>query len=188
MYQSFFKRFIDVFFALFLLIGLSPVGITVAFIIYFQDRGPAIFIQKRIGINGDEFLFFKFRSMLLNTPNVESHETFKLQITPFGHFIRRTNLDELPQLFNVLKGDMSFVGPRPPIPSQTDLIEFRRINGSLKLKPGLTGWAQVNSYDGMPVSQKAGFDGEYASKISFGFDLLIFFKTFFYLMKKPPVY
>jgi O-antigen biosynthesis protein WbqP len=126
--------------------------------------------------------------MPLSTPNVESKNTDKLQITPFGKFIRRTNLDELPQFYNVLKGDMSFIGPRPPIPSQTELIEFRRMNGALQLSPGLTGWAQVNSFDGMSVSAKAKFDGEYASKISFGFEVLILLKTILYFTKKPPTY
>ena len=162
--------------------------IIIAIIIIFQDGGSAIFKQKRVGKAGKEFLFYKFRSMPLSTPNVESKHTDKLQITPFGKFIRRTNLDELPQFYNVLKGDMSFIGPRPPIPSQTELIEFRRKNGALHLRPGLTGWAQVNSFDGMSVSEKAKFDGEYASKISFGFEVLILLKTISYFTRKPPTY
>ncbi len=183
-----FKRLFDVLLAIFLLIILAPFYIIIATIIIFQDGGSAIFKQKRVGKAGKEFLFYKFRSMPISTPNVESKDTDKLQITSFGKFIRRTNLDELPQFYNVLKGDMSFIGPRPPIPSQADLIELRRMNGALQLSPGLTGWAQVNSYDGMSVFEKAKFDGEYTSKISFGFDVLILLKTILYFTKKPPTY
>jgi O-antigen biosynthesis protein WbqP len=182
------KRLLDILLAVFLMILASPIYLIVGLIIRLQDGGPAIFKQKRVGRNGDEFLFYKFRSMPINTPNVESRETTKLQITPFGKFIRLTNLDELPQFYNVLKGDMSFIGPRPPIPSQTELIELRRANGALALQPGLTGWAQVNAYDGMPTDQKAAFDGEYARRISFGMDLLILLKTIVYFTKKPPTY
>ena len=127
-------------------------------------------------------------TIVLNYNTAAMSATDKLQITPFGKFIRRTNLDELPQFYNVLKGDMSFIGPRPPIPSETELIEFRSKNGALHLRPGLTGWAQVNSFDGMSVSEKAKFDGEYASKISFGFEVLILLKTILYFTKKPPTY
>lgn len=182
------KRFGDIALAILLLLVLLPVYAILAIIIKVQDGGPAIFKQKRIGKNGEEFLFYKFRSMPVSTPNVESRETQKLQITPFGKFIRRTNLDELPQFYNVLKGDMSFIGPRPPIPSQQELIEMRRANGALALQPGLTGWAQVNAYDGMPADQKAAFDGEYAQRVSLGLDLLILVKTAVYFTKKPPTY
>jgi O-antigen biosynthesis protein WbqP len=184
----YFKRFFDILLSLFFLIFFFPFFIIIALIIYFQDKGSPFFVHERIGKNGNKFLFYKFRSMQLNNPIVESHETHKLKITPFGRFIRRTNLDELPQLYNVLKGDMSLIGPRPPIPSQIELIELRRSNGSLNLIPGLTGWAQVNSFDGMSVRQKCNFDGEYAKRISFRFDFLILFKTFAYLSRKPPVY
>jgi O-antigen biosynthesis protein WbqP len=167
---------------------LWPIFLLISIIIFIQDGGPAIFRQERIGKNGVVFRFYKFRSMPLNTPSVESKDTQKLQITPFGKFIRRTNLDELPQFYNVLKGDMSFIGPRPPLPAQTELIELRRINGAFHLSPGLTGWAQVNSFDGMSVGEKVKFDGEYASKISFGFEVLILLKTILYFTKKPPIY
>jgi O-antigen biosynthesis protein WbqP len=182
------KRLVDIILSLILLVCLSPIFLIIAFIIRLQDSGPSIFSQGRIGKNGIVFRFYKFRSMPLSTPNVESIDTKQLQITPFGKFIRRTNLDEIPQFYNVLNGDMSFIGPRPPIPSQTELIELRRMNGALKLSPGLTGWAQVNSFNGMSVSEKAKFDGEYASKISFGFEVLILLKTILYFTKKPPTY
>lgn len=182
------KRLFDFFLAIILIIALIPIYLMIALIIFFQDFGTPIFKQIRIGKNGKEFMFYKFRSMPLKTPNVESHERSKLTVTPFGKFIRRTNLDELPQFFNVLKGDMSFIGPRPPIPSQKNLLKLRRENKSLFLKPGLTGWAQVNSYDNMPEEKKAGFDGEYAERISIMMDLLILGKTIVYFTKKPPTY
>ena len=182
------KRLFDIIFSLILLSCLLPIFLIISIIIRLQDGGPSIFIQDRVGKKGIVFRFYKFRSMPMNTPNVESKDTQKLQITPFGKFIRRTNLDELPQFYNVLKGDMSFIGPRPPLPTQTQLIELRRMNGALQLIPGLTGWAQVNSFDDMSDSEKAKFDGEYASKISFGFEVLILFKTILYFTKKPPTY
>ena len=157
-----FKRIFDVILAACLLVFLAPIYIIIAIVIRLQDGGPAFFKQMRIGKAGETFKFYKFRSMPLSTPIVESKDTNKLQITPFGKFIRRTNLDELPQFYNVLKGDMSFIGPRPPIPQQSDLIDLRKKNGAINLIPGLTGWAQVNSFDGMSVEQKAKFDGEYA--------------------------
>ena len=183
-----FKRIFDVILAACLLVFLAPIYIIIAIVIRLQDGGPAFFKQMRIGKAGETFKFYKFRSMPLSTPIVESKDTNKLQITPFGKFIRRTNLDELPQFYNVLKGDMSFIGPRPPIPQQSDLIDLRKKNGAINLIPGLTGWAQVNSFDGMSVEQKAKFDGEYAFKISFLLDCVILFKTALYFTKKPPTY
>lgn len=183
-----FKRLFDILLAIGLIIGLIPIYFIIALIISAQDFGTPIFKQMRVGRGGKEFMFYKFRSMPLRTPNVESHQKDKLKITPFGKFIRRANLDELPQFFNVLKGDMSFIGPRPPIPSQRKLISMRRENRSLFLKPGLTGWAQVNSYDNMHEDVKANLDGEYAKRISFRMDLLILGKTVVYFTKKPPTY
>jgi len=188
MYRNYIKRGIDILLAISAIIILSPIIVVCGLIIYFQDFGPVIFKQWRIGRNGERFLFFKFRSMPVNAPNVQSSETDKLKITPFGRIIRRTNLDELPQLFNILKGDMSIVGPRPPIPSQVNLVEMRKKNNAINCRPGLTGWAQVNSYDYMPEEQKAKFDGEYASNVSFGMDIKIIVRTFLYLTKKPPTY
>ena len=183
-----FKRLMDILLAIFLMVMLFPIYFIIGLIIYLQDFGHPLFRQSRVGKTGREFNFYKFRSMPLNSPNLESHQKEKLKVTPFGKFIRRTNIDELPQFWNVLIGDMSFIGPRPPIPSQTDLIEARRANGSLALRPGLTGWAQVNSYDGMAPSEKARFDGEYAKGFSFLLDLKILFATVKYFTKKPPTY
>lgn len=182
------KRFVDVILSIILLFLLSPLFLLLSAIIFLQDFGNPIFKQKRVGLNANIFMFYKFRSMPLNNPNVESHQRNLIKITPFGKLIRRTNLDELPQFWNVLKGDMSFIGPRPPIPSQVNLIDLRKSNGSLMIKPGLTGWAQVNSYDNMPEEQKAKFDGEYAREISLKMDLFILLKTVVYFTKKPPTY
>jgi O-antigen biosynthesis protein WbqP len=126
--------------------------------------------------------------MPINTPNVQSNEVSKLSVTPFGKFIRRTNLDELPQLLNIVNGSMSFIGPRPCIPTQFELIELREKNGSIKAKPGLTGWAQVNSYDYMPNTVKANFDYYYYCNMSILLDVKIIFKTLSYLTKTPPTY
>ena len=183
-----YKRVFDILLALLLLCVLIPVYGIIAILVFIQDFGNPIFKQIRVGKGGEHFVFYKFRSMPIQTPNVESSQKDVLNITPFGKFIRGTNLDELPQFYNVLKGDMSFIGPRPPIPTQLILIELRRNNESLKLKPGLTGWAQVNSYDYMSENEKAKFDGEYADKISLKLDLLILFKTVLYFTKKPPTY
>jgi O-antigen biosynthesis protein WbqP len=187
-YRKFLKRGFDIFFSSIGLLLLSPILVCFGVIIYLQDGGPVFFSHYRVGKNGQLFRFHKFRSMPLNMPLVESHEISKIRITPFGYFIRRTNIDELPQLINILKGEMSLVGPRPPIPIQTALIELRKQNGSLFIKPGLTGWAQVNAYDNMSVFEKAKYDGEYSQRFSFMFDAKIIIKTIFYLRKKPPVY
>jgi O-antigen biosynthesis protein WbqP len=188
MYRRFLKRFIDTFCSVVILITLSPVLLLVAIAIFLQDRGPVFFVHKRIGVNGIPFNFFKFRSMPVNTPVVESKDIQQIKVTPFGKFIRRTSIDELPQLFNILSGDMSLVGPRPSLPSQHRLMELRRKNGSLALKPGLTGWAQVNSYDFMPEEIKAEFDGIYAKRISLLQDAKIVLRTLTYLTRKPPIY
>ena len=182
------KRMGDVALAILLILIFFPLYLLLALVICLQDGEPAIFKQRRVGRNGQEFIFYKFRSMPVSTPNVESRETQKIQITPFGKFIRRTNLDELPQIYNVLRGDMSFIGPRPPICCQKELVEMRRANGALALQPGMTGWAQVNAYDGMSPEQKAAFDAEYASRFSIRIDLLILVKTVGYFFKKPPTY
>lgn len=182
------KRIVDFTASLCVLVLVSPVMLLTAIIIYLQDFHNPIFTHYRVGKDGKEFKFYKFRSMPVNTPNVESRETEKLTITPFGKIIRGTNIDELPQLFSILKGDMSLIGPRPPIPTQKNLIEIRRANGAIYLKPGLTGWAQVNSYDNMPDDVKAAFDGYYYENMSFLIDVKIVLKTLIYLTKKPPSY
>ncbi|MDR0506596.1 MAG: sugar transferase [Dysgonamonadaceae bacterium] len=188
MYSKFFKRAIDIIASLSVLLLLSWLFIIVATVIKLQDGGCVFFIQQRIGRNVMKFNILKFRSMPVNTANVSSEQTHLIKITPFGKFIRRTNIDELPQLINILKGEMSLIGPRPSLPAQAELIELRMANGSFRCRPGLTGLAQVNSYDYMPVLEKAALDGIYAANITFIKDVGIVLKTLKYLTKKPPVY
>ncbi|MEK7993854.1 MAG: sugar transferase [Planctomycetota bacterium] len=167
---------------------LSPVLLVTALSIRLEDGGPVLFRQRRVGRNGVPFSVIKFRSMLVNTGDIPSAEAGSAEITKVGEFIRRTNIDELPQLFNVVKGEMSIVGPRPPLPAQRHLCELRAQNGSLACKPGLTGLAQINSYDGMPEREKAEWDGRYASSVCFLADVGIVVRTFGYLLRRPPVY
>jgi O-antigen biosynthesis protein WbqP len=188
MYRSFGKRIVDLTLAFVGLIVLSPVMAALAAIIKIEDHGPALFKQPRVGKNGSEFTFLKFRSMPVETPHVESANAESLQITRVGRIVRRTSLDELPQLVNVLIGDMSLVGPRPPLASQEELIQLRQLNGSLALRPGLTGLAQINGYDGMPNSEKGKWDGRYARAITFRTDARIVARTLVYLVKTPPTY
>lgn len=188
MYRRWLKRLLDVAVATVSLVLLSPVLGLIAVVIKVTDPGPVIFVQQRVGQGGRLFRFFKFRSMPCGTPELTSDRIKELKLSWIGRFIRRTNVDELPQLANVLMGDMSLVGPRPPIASQHDLIELRRASGALDCRPGLTGLAQVNSFDNMSVEEKARFDVEYASRVSLLFDLGIMIRTVSYLLKPPPKY
>ncbi len=188
MYLRFGKRFFDILFSLGALIVLSPIILFISILIKVFNTGPLIFEQKRIGINNNLFNFYKFRSMPLGTPNIPSDKIKKLNLNWISKFIRRTNIDEIPQLFNILRGDMSVVGPRPALPSQKKLIKFRSKNGVLLYRPGLTGLAQISSYDGMKENVKAFYDKKYINSISFKSDMLIIIKTFFYLLKPPPIY
>lgn len=187
-YSKFGKRLLDIFIVFFAVAILSPLMLLTAILIKIFDPGPIIFKQVRIGRNGDSFSFYKFRSMPVNTGDLASDKVGQVKLTWVGKVIRRTNIDELPQLLNILKGDMSIVGPRPPIGNQSELIEIRSENGALALRPGLTGLAQVNSFDGMTVAEKAAFDGQYASNLSFAKDIKIILNTVLYLLKPPPVY
>jgi O-antigen biosynthesis protein WbqP len=188
MYLLFGKRLFDIVVVMVAILILGPFMIVVALLIKVFDPGPVIFQQIRVGKNGKEFWFYKFRSMPLNTGDVPSDQVGAIQLTWVGRFIRRTNIDELPQLFNIFKGDMSVVGPRPPISSQDELLQLRRNNQSILVRPGLTGLAQIKSFDGMTIEQKAEFDAKYASDISFFHDMKIILCTFSYLLKPPPVY
>ncbi len=167
---------------------LAPVLLLTGLFIAFEDGSPVVFRQSRIGARLRKFTIYKFRSMPLDTKSISSDKARDLKITRVGKVIRRTNIDELPQLVNILKGDMSIVGPRPALPSQESLIEIRMSNGSSLLRPGLTGLAQINAYDGMTPAEKAEFDGKYAKDVTFVGDLWIFFRTFVYLFERPPVY
>lgn len=187
-YRNWGKRSVDVIAAVCAFIVLMPILALIAILIKVFDPGPIIFRQQRVGRGGKSFTFFKFRSMPVNTGDIPSDQVGQIKLTWIGRVIRRTNLDELPQLFNILRGDMSIVGPRPPIPSQTELLQARASNGADACRPGLTGLAQISSFDGMSVQQKAEFDGEYAANITFINDVMIILKTFGYLLKPPPVY
>ena len=167
-------------FALLILIVLSPIFLFVAFAILIEDGYPFFFNQKRVGINYSFFSIYKFRSMKKNTPNVATHllinpDQYLLKI---GKFIRKTSLDELPNLINIIKGEMVFVGPRPALYNQDDLMALRVAAGVDKLKPGITGWAQINGRDEISVAQKVQLEQEYLYKKSFLFDIEILIKTF----------
>jgi O-antigen biosynthesis protein WbqP len=166
--------------ALIFLLILSPVLIFVALIIFIEDGFPTFFTQKRVGINYTFFNIYKFRSMKKNTPNVATHllpnpDQYLLRI---GKFIRKTSLDELPNLINIIKGEMVFVGPRPALYNQDDLMQFRVATGVSKLKPGITGWAQINGRDEISIAQKVQLEQEYMNKKSILFDIEIIIKTF----------
>lgn len=187
-YRVVFKRVIDVTAAVGALVVLSPFLVVVAMAIWLDDRGPALFHQERVGQCGRQFTMLKFRSMPVGVATLPSAAAATLRPTRVGQIIRRLNIDELPQLVNVLIGDMSLVGPRPALPSQRDVVALRREGQSLGCRPGLTGLAQVNSFDGMSPAEKVAYDERYASKISFYGDLKIILWTFSYLLKPPPVY
>jgi O-antigen biosynthesis protein WbqP len=167
-------------FALVLLVILSPIFLVVALFILIEDGFPVFFSQKRIGINYTFFNIYKFRSMKKNTPNVATHllinpDQYLLKI---GMFIRKTSLDELPNLINILKGEMVFVGPRPALYNQDDLMTLRVAKGVDKLKPGISGWAQINGRDDISIERKVQLEQEYLQKKSFLFDVEILIKTF----------
>ena len=174
------KRFFDIILSLVAIIVFSWLLIIIAIAIVVEDKGNILFKQKRIGKNKKEYYIYKFRTMKVSTPqDVPTHllDNPESYITKIGGFLRRTSLDELPQLFNILKGDMSIVGPRPALWNQFDLIDLRDKNGSNSVRPGLTGWAQVNGRDELPIDVKAGFDGEYIKKMSIVFDIKIILMT-----------
>lgn len=180
MYQKYLKRIIDVVLSLCGIIVLSPVLLLIALWIKLDSKGPVFFRQKRVGKGKTHFSILKFRTMYADTPSdVPTHLLKDPQalITKSGHFLRKTSLDELPQMFNILAGQMSIIGPRPALWNQYDLIEERDRWGANDVLPGLTGWAQVNGRDELPIPVKARYDGEYAKRISFAFDVKIFFKT-----------
>ena len=167
-------------FAFILIILFSPIFIFVAIAIIIEDGFPVFFTQKRVGINYSFFNIYKFRSMKKNTPNVATHlltnpDQYLLKI---GKFIRKTSLDELPNLINIIKGEMVFVGPRPALYNQDDLMDFRVATGVSKLKPGITGWAQINGRDEISIAQKVQLEQEYLYRKSILFDFEIIIKTF----------
>lgn len=180
MYERFIKRILDI---LLSLAGIAVLGIpmlVISLAIKLGSPGPVFFRQKRFGVHKGFFRIFKFRTMRTDTPrDVPTHmlENPAKWITRTGAFLRRTSLDELPQLFNILAGDMSVIGPRPALWNQNDLIAERDRYGANDVKPGLTGWAQINGRDELPIPDKARLDGEYVQRLSFLFDCKCFFGT-----------
>lgn len=174
------KRLFDIMFALLLLVITFKFLLLIGLIVFFSSKGPMLHWSKRIGLNNREFLMPKFRTMRMKTPELATHllENPEKWITPIGAVLRRTSLDEFPQLWSILTGDMSFVGPRPALFNQYDLIEERTRHGIDKLKPGLTGWAQINGRDDNSLREKVFLDKEYLERQSSLFDLRIILKTF----------
>ena len=179
-YTRYAKRWIDFILALIGLVVLSPVFLLVSLAIWVDDPGPVMFTQKRFGINKQFFTLHKFRSMKMSAPHdTPTHllSNPEQYITRIGHFIRRSSLDELPQIWDILVGSMSIIGPRPALWNQEDLIRERDRYGANALRPGLTGWAQINGRDELPIEVKARLDGEYAQNISFAMDVKCFLGT-----------
>lgn len=188
-YQSI-KRSIDFFLALVATVILSPLLIGIAIAIKIESKGPVLFRQKRVGIHKSFFEIYKFRTMRTDTPkDVPTHqlENPDQYITKVGHFLRKTSLDELPQLFNIIKGDMAFVGPRPALWNQDDLVAERDKYGANDVLPGLTGWAQINGRDELEIPVKAKLDGEYIKRMGLLFDLFCILGTVFSVLRSDGV-
>ncbi len=190
MYKKFFKRFIDVVLSAIAIILLALPMIIVAVMIKIDSKGPVLFKQKRVGLHKKTFTILKFRSMSAQAPkDLPTHMLGEntSYITKVGAFIRKTSLDELPQLFNIFISQMSIIGPRPALWNQEDLISERDKYGANDIKPGLTGWAQINGRDELPIDVKAKLDGEYVKKLSFKFDVKCFFGTIKSVLKSDGV-
>ena len=190
MYTHFFKRLIDIVLSFIGIIVLGIPMLIIAAVIKHEDPGSALFRQKRIGKNKKYFMLLKFRSMKMSTPHdVPTHqlENPEQYLLKCGKTLRKLSLDELPQLFNILKGDMSIIGPRPALWNQDDLIAERDKYGANGVKPGLTGWAQINGRDELEIPIKAKLDGEYVEKQSFLFDCKCFFGTIGKVLKSDGV-
>lgn len=190
MYQKFGKRFVDVLLSGCGILVLAPVYLGVAIAIKVDDPGPVFFRQKRVGIHKTHFNILKFRTMKMETPHdTPTHllENPEQYITRVGKFLRKTSLDELPQIFQIFTGKMSIIGPRPALWNQFDLIAERDKYGANDVRPGLTGWAQINGRDELPIDVKARLDGEYVEKLSFFFDCRVFFGTIVSVLKHDGV-
>ena len=190
MYKKIIKRLLDILLSLAgLIVSAIPMAV-ITLVIKKEDPGPAVFKQKRFGIHKSFFTLYKFRSMKLSTPHdVPTHqlEDPEQYLLKSGKFIRKYSLDELPQLLNIFKGDMSVIGPRPALWNQDDLIAERDKYGANEVKPGLTGGAQINGRDELEIPVKAKLDGEYAQKLSFLFDCRCFFGTFLKVLRHEGV-
>jgi len=183
------KLLFDIFLGFILLVLLVIPTLLIVIAVRFTSKGPSLYWSNRIGKDNKIFKMPKFRSMLADTPAVATHllDNPDSYLSPIGGFLRRTSLDEIPQLFSVLKGDMSFVGPRPALFNQEDLIALRTANGVDKLLPGITGWAQVNGRDELSISDKVVLDVEYMHRQSFWFDMRILWMTFLKVIKRDGV-
>ncbi|MDC0965265.1 sugar transferase [Candidatus Thioglobus sp.] len=182
-------RIFNLFLAIFLVLLLLVPFIIITILVRLTSKGTALYWSNRVGKNNRIFKMPKFRSMLIDTPAVATHllDDPDAYLSPIGGFLRRSSLDELPQLFSVLKGDMSFVGPRPALFNQEDLIALRKEKGVDKLLPGITGWAQVNGRDELSIPDKVALDAEYLNRQSFWFDVKILWMTFLKVMKRDGV-
>ena len=183
------KRPFDLFFGVMLLLFLAVPMLFIFIAVRLTSKGPAIYCSNRVGKNNKIYKMPKFRSMLINTPVVATHllGDSSSHLSSIGGFLRRSSLDELPQLLSVLKGDMSFVGPRPALFNQDDLIALRAKKGVDKLLPGITGWAQVNGRDELSIPDKVALDVEYLNRQSFWFDIKILWMTFLKVIKRDGV-
>lgn len=190
MYSQYIKRILDFILSLCGLIILSPLFIILCILIKVDSKGPIFFNQKRVGINKTYFNIYKFRTMSIDTPkDMPTHMLANPDqyITRVGHFLRKTSLDELPQILNILKGEMAIIGPRPALWNQYDLISERDKYHANDLRPGLTGWAQINGRDELEINVKASLDGYYVEHISFLFDVKCFFLTILSVLKHDGV-
>ena len=185
----FLKRCFDLFLALMVTLGLAPLMVFVALMVRLTSPGPIFYWSDRVGKHNRIFKMPKFRSMRIDTPAVATHllNNPGQWLTPIGSFLRKTSLDELPQLWSILKGDMSFVGPRPALFNQADLIAMRTNAGVHELVPGLTGWAQVNGRDELPIPDKVKLDAEYLQRRSIGFDIWILSLTLLKVLHRDGV-
>jgi O-antigen biosynthesis protein WbqP len=183
------KRIFDLILGVGLLLLLIAIMLLISISIRLSSKGSVLYWSNRVGKNNKIFKMPKFRTMLIDTPSIASHLLTNpdAYLSSIGGFLRRYSLDELPQLFSILKGDMSFVGPRPALNTQDDLIFLRTQKGVDKLVPGITGWAQVNGRDELSLEDKAAFDAEYIDLQSFWFDLKILWITFFKVIKRENV-
>ncbi len=190
MYQKFGKRLLDIVLSACGIVVLAPVYLILAIAIKIDDPGPVFFRQKRVGIHKTHFQILKFRTMKMNTPkDTPTHllENPQQYITRVGRVLRKLSLDELPQIFQIFTGEMSIIGPRPALWNQFDLIEERDKYGANDVRPGLTGWAQINGRDELPIDVKARLDGEYVQNLSFLFDCKCFFGTIVSVLKSDGV-
>jgi len=183
------KYIFDLLLGIVVFLLLAPLMLLVVIAVRLSSKGSALYWSDRVGKNNEIFKMPKFRSMLTGTPAVATHllDNPDVYLSPIGGFLRRSSLDELPQLFSVLKGDMSFVGPRPALFNQDDLIKLRSEKGVDKLLPGITGWAQVNGRDELSIPDKVALDVEYLNRQSFWFDIKILWMTFLRVVKRDGV-